>query len=379
MLMRRISRFREIQAIYMPIVPRRLAGTESENGVPPENIPSSSTGLSTSGLTDSEHPPTSPAWPSPVTLALPQPSDKSSVELAENAPLLLPSAILKAARDDGPSNNPDEAAQRQRRRAKLREGFAVGLDALELQLRAAQCADSLEDIRTKLYMRTRLRQYKRVNVRNQHRNSRANDALSGVETRLQRAVDKYRVARDTLMSLVGTYEDWRDGYAAKYRELRPEDVRAFDADDPETARKKKRMRKAPEKQIAEGSRKTSWIWHGSGESDSEGITAGTPLSYDPNVSRLNEFRRCPRGMDEGPRKMQTLARRTQTTPGRNTPNNCISYLEGRLVDHASKATRRRQYCPAGRTHGIRKPPGSSTPRPRRASGQHVEEDLQCCI
>lgn len=103
---------------------------------------------------------------------------------------------------------------------------------------------------------------------------RANDALNGIETRLQRAADKYRAAREALRSLVRTYDNWTKQYAQKYRDLKPEDIYAFDADEPDTARKKKRMRKAKEKQIAEGSRKTLWIWHGADETDSEGINAG---------------------------------------------------------------------------------------------------------
>lgn len=103
---------------------------------------------------------------------------------------------------------------------------------------------------------------------------RANNALNGIEMQLQRAVDKYRAAREALRSLVGTYDNRTKQYAQKYRDLKPEDIYAFDASDPDTARKKKRMHKAKKKQIAEGSRKTSWIWYGADETDSEGINAG---------------------------------------------------------------------------------------------------------
>ena len=96
---------------------------------------------------------------------------------------------------------------------------------------------------------------------------------------MQRTADKYRMAREALKSLVGSHATWVEDYADEFQELLHEDIRAFDADDPDTVRKKKKMRKTKEKQIAEGSRKTSWIWHGTGESDSEGITAGTRPRY----------------------------------------------------------------------------------------------------
>lgn len=235
-LTRRITRYRKIQAIYMPIVPQILATATS------------------------------------ASLSHSSPSAKVSVELAENLPLLLPSGVLRMDRDGGGGSN-DEAASRQARREVTIASFAPDLVPGEIQLRRAQCSDAIEDLRTKLYMRSRFRQYKRLNVRNQHRNGRANDALGNIEFRLQRAADKYRAARDALLSLIGS-RDWTPELAQQYPLLTHEDIRAFEADDPDTARKKKKMRKTKEKQIAEGSRKVSWIWRGADSTDNEGINAG---------------------------------------------------------------------------------------------------------
>lgn len=223
-----------------------------------------------------------------------------SVELAENLPLLLPSGVLRMNHTiHGGSNEENES--RQARREATIASFAPNLVSGEIQLRRAQCGDALEDLRTKLYMRSRFRQYKRLNVRNQHRNGRANDALGNIEFRLQRAADKYRAARDALLSLIGS-RDWNAEYAQQYPTLTHEDIRAFESDDPDTVRKKKKMRKTQEKQIAEGSRKVSWIWRGADETDSEGINAGaSPFTADGsmNLPMCRPCRnRCSCRMDE---------------------------------------------------------------------------------
>lgn len=187
-LSRRLARYREIQAIYMPSAPRLLAAMSEE-------------------IDDG----------------------KSPVQLAEHAPLLLPSEVLSVERDDGTVGDMDA---RNTRRQVLVAGFAVGLVDAEMRLRRAQCHSALDDLRTKLAMRTRYRQYKRVNVRHQAPNIKANEALANIERRIHKAAAKYRAAREALRSLVETHAVWIAEYDRQYPPLKDEDVRALDADDP---------------------------------------------------------------------------------------------------------------------------------------------------
>ncbi|GJE98381.1 CxC2 domain-containing protein [Phanerochaete sordida] len=322
-LTRRIARFREIQAVYMPIVPSLLDADitqETAASAPTTTLPASDVAVA------------------PL---------KQTVQLAEHIPLMLPSGVLKTERDPPPTRNASRtsagdsvdssdkdpgsssrptpvdssgthepsresshaatpvkssparshtpepslgpsprpgasdtvATARRLRRQRLMDSFAPDLVDAEKRLRQAQCGDALEDLRTKIHIRGRFRQYKRLNVRNQHRNQRANDTLNKIETRLQFAADKYRAARDALCSLVGDAATWATDFAPTYPELRNEDVRPFDEDDPGTKRKKGKMRKTAKKQIAEGSRKVSWIWRGASTTDSEGISAGVRVEW----------------------------------------------------------------------------------------------------
>ena len=261
-LMRRIARFREIQSVYMPIVVRMLVTTSA----PPTDVPPSTPSAATITLSTPYVP--SPA-PPPHT---PSSSAKAKANLAENVCLLLPSDVLKTA-----TSTLDDSQDSRTQRNTLLAGFSPGLVDMELRLRRAQCGDALDDLRTKLYMRTRFRQYKKINVRNQTRNMKANQALGNIERRIQRAADKYRAAREALAALVEDSDEWSANYAPYYLVLKPEDIRAFDADDPDTAQKKKKMKKG--KKIAEGSRKVSWIWRGTADVENDGLNAGALCPY----------------------------------------------------------------------------------------------------
>ena len=207
-----------------------------------------------------------PVVPQLLTAALTSSATtRTRVDLAENMLLYLPSDVLRLARQDREAESPATAAERTARRDTLQRGFAEGLVEAESKLRLAQCHSGLDDLRTKLHMRTQLRNYKKINVRNQRPNLRANEALSSIERRIRRAAGKYRTAREALESLAGTFEAWDLGYAAQLRELKDEDIRSLDADDPDTVRKKKKMKKG--KKVAEGSKKVSWIWRGADTND----------------------------------------------------------------------------------------------------------------
>ena len=242
---RQIARFREIQAVYMPVVPRLLSAA--------------------SQAVEDKH----------ATL---------QYMLAENVALWMPSDMLKTEHDslEGEDNAttpvPDGSGaafddDRVGRRQVLLSGFAPGLVDAELRLRRAQCHSAIEDLRTKLHMRTRFYGYKKLNVRHQGPNTKANEALSNIGRRIQRAANKYRAARDALKSLVGTHADWVAEYHSQFPALKDSDIHALGADDPDTARRKKKMRKG--KKIAQGSVKVSWIWRGADGDGDDGLSAGT--------------------------------------------------------------------------------------------------------
>lgn len=262
-LLRRITNWRRIQNAYMPGVQQRIASLNAPTQPPTD---------------------TSATQPSPNNVATPS---ASSLRLIENTCIYLPSDLLKLDREDKRLDPADATALAERKeRAARRDAcvrsMATGLVDSEIRLRKAQCSDAIEALRTKLLMRTRLIQYKRINVRNQGRTTRTRHALASVQRKIHLLAAKYTAARDALKSLVGTHDDWVIAYERLYPPLLKEDIRGIEDDDPVTAQKKKRMRKdgpVP----AEGRRKTSWIWKGASNTDSDEMNASEPRLF--SVSR----------------------------------------------------------------------------------------------
>lgn len=95
--------------------------------------------------------------------------------------MYLPSDVLRLARQEREDKSPIAATERTSKWAVLSKGCVEGLIDAESKLCIAQCHSALDDLRTKLHMRIRLRNYKRINVRNQRPNLRANEALSSIE------------------------------------------------------------------------------------------------------------------------------------------------------------------------------------------------------
>ncbi|KAF7795849.1 hypothetical protein EIP86_007016 [Pleurotus ostreatoroseus] len=255
-LSRRISRFREVQAIYTPIVPRVLATDAGQS------FRSTATSTSTSKST---------------------PTSTLSSQLSENVCLLLPSDLLRPSailEKDSPATVSDKRTAR----TAILAGMAPELVSQETQLRHSQCLDALETVRTLIHMRCGLRQYKRVNVCHQGPNTRAQGLLTNLERRIRNSANKYRAARAALMALAGDPQEWNKQYGKKLLELRPEDIRAPEDDDPDTAHRKKK-RKGP----AEGRRLVSWIWRGT--SDVEGLNESVRIEWlkaRGRVQRWNE-------------------------------------------------------------------------------------------
>ncbi|KAG6805269.1 hypothetical protein H0H92_016036, partial [Tricholoma furcatifolium] len=122
--------------------------------------------------------------------------------------------------------------------------FPRHLAEVEWQLRIPQAYEAIDALRYNLQVRSHLFKFKDRFIRGQHANTRARNAISTVEAKIQAAADEYRAAYkalDSLSALLG-HNEWR----AHLRPLEKGDIRELsEADDERTS---------------EGRRKISWIW-----------------------------------------------------------------------------------------------------------------------
>jgi hypothetical protein len=121
---------------------------------------------------------------------------------------------------------------------------AVGLADLEARLRDGQLRDALESLRLHLHIKTRLVTAKALHARHQAANTRARQKINDNEVKIVTAAEKYRLARCAKYALCGPgawEQDWR--------ELKREDVRCMQDDDPRMGARS-----------SEGRCAVSWIW-----------------------------------------------------------------------------------------------------------------------
>ena len=78
-----------------------------------------------------------------------------------------------------------------------------GLPEMELELRTAQCSNSLEGLCRVLRVKTRLIYFKNKNVRGQREGTRSRAIIDRVHNRAIRFVQKYRAARTAKFNLEG--------------------------------------------------------------------------------------------------------------------------------------------------------------------------------
>ncbi|KAJ7500190.1 hypothetical protein B0H11DRAFT_2225734 [Mycena galericulata] len=131
--------------------------------------------------------------------------DLPATTLAENVPLLLPSALTHAQR----------------------ERCVAGLHLVELEMRDAQCRSSLAELRNQLYIKARLLNYKRLHARHQGATTRARSTVERNESKIRLHSEKYQTAWDALRRLNGG-----DEMQVGWRVLRREDIRCMeDAED----------------------------------------------------------------------------------------------------------------------------------------------------
>jgi len=113
----------------------------------------------------------------------------------------------------------------------------------ELRLREGRAHDALHEMRQNLRIRTHLYQQKDKYARGVHYNTRANNAITKSQAKVDRAAEKYRVSRDAMLALSDplVIPSWSD----TLRVLKADDVRglsdALMGD-------------------SEGARRPSWIW-----------------------------------------------------------------------------------------------------------------------
>lgn len=174
------------------------------------------------------------------------PASTEAPQLIEKTPLYLPSSLSSTDREIGCN---------------------LGLVPSELKLRKAQCLDALEELRTMIHIRSRLVQYKRYDVRHVGANTRCNELIANHEARITRMADKYRRSRKAILALLGP-----GLWQSELRELRAEDLRGLEDDDPETVKRKEEQRRKRRKKSnlatpAEGNRVQSWIWSGASDGD----------------------------------------------------------------------------------------------------------------
>ncbi|KAL0577210.1 hypothetical protein V5O48_004776 [Marasmius crinis-equi] len=188
-----------------------------------------------------------------IISSLPELDPSSPRPLAENIELYLPSSMLPSDRN------------------RLESHWVT----METEFRRGQLASALEDIRTHLFLQTRLHSQRSLHVRHQKDSTRARQVLARNKRKLEENELKYRAAWTALSHLVGP--DF-----IGFRELKSDDVRSYNDDDIDpfkSSRKitSKRKRDQQDRLMTAGEsrRNISWIWHGvdTGENSGEMLEA----------------------------------------------------------------------------------------------------------
>lgn len=139
----------------------------------------------------------------------------------------------------------------------------------EFNLRLGSATDALRDVRNELRLSSAIIHFKREQLRGQTASTRAYARIAAVETRMQEAASRYRIARTALLAL---------GLDPNLvRELKSDDIRRMASWVFEDGLR-----------LGEGNRQLSWIWLVDGISDdvksdaatSDGKPSFIPLCHD---------------------------------------------------------------------------------------------------
>ncbi|TFK60718.1 hypothetical protein BDN72DRAFT_904734 [Pluteus cervinus] len=118
------------------------------------------------------------------------------------------------------------------------------LREIEWQLRFAQAGDALNELRNQLRVRSFLYKYRDQFERGQRANTRSQGLIDRVEVKSNAATQKYRAARNALISL--SHFLTKDNWTTTYPPLHDEDIRGLVIN--------------AKAKVGEGFRAVSWIW-----------------------------------------------------------------------------------------------------------------------
>ncbi|KAJ6451209.1 hypothetical protein C8R47DRAFT_998609, partial [Mycena vitilis] len=151
----------------------------------------------------------------PASIQILKDLDQPANTVAEDVPLLLPSALSDPQRDR----------------------CIPGLDHLEALMRDAQCRTALVRLRNQLHIKTRLLTYKKHHARHQGANTRSRTIVTRNESKIRLHSEKYQTAWEAIRKLNGG-----DETLVGWRVLKREDIRCME--DQEDLRKKAKARAA---------------------------------------------------------------------------------------------------------------------------------------
>lgn len=144
-------------------------------------------------------------------------------ELAEDVPLMLPSALLTEERAGG--------------------GCVAGLTAIEDDLREVQCRTALVRLRSQLHVKSRLLVYKKSNSRHQGMNTRSRTIVARNESKVRLHSEKFQAAWEARRRVAGG-----DEKKVGWPRLRKEDIRCMQ-DAEQLSRTAEKRRKANERRL----------------------------------------------------------------------------------------------------------------------------------
>ena len=209
---RRLQAVREIQAVYMPSVPKLAAFCNRNPSLPSEASPPL---LSSGTATRSSRKRTAGA----------------KKDTPERQPIFLPHELG------------DEDL----------ETCVLGLGTIEDRLREGQMRSALDSLRVQLHVRSRLITFKARNHRGQRENQRSREKIEGCEAKIKQLVAKYRTARTAKLTLLGP-GDWECDWSV----LADGDVRGLSEAEPQVDGRSEPL--SCRQQTTEGGRVLSWIW-----------------------------------------------------------------------------------------------------------------------
>ncbi|KAJ7038468.1 hypothetical protein C8F04DRAFT_951149 [Mycena alexandri] len=148
---------------------------------------------------------------------------------------------------------PSELAQAVRARA-----FRKGLAEIEAKLRAAQCVDALDVLRSRLHAQTHLITWRNSNSTGQRGATRSATLIGRVGDRIKRVAAKYRRAREALVAVKGVK------FAPQFKVLANADLNtnADEESDAEARKKLARLGSSKRARNEPSNKRTtlSWIW-----------------------------------------------------------------------------------------------------------------------